>query len=464
MDMKKLKLLVVCLAIAHANLTYAEDLLTIYQQALEADPTLKTAELKVEIGAAQKGQTLGQMLPQINAIANWSANNQRGVPTSDCKDPAKSICTSNYHGARYTVSLSQTLIDFEKFWNWRRTQEIENQYISENVEAQHSLMFSVVEKYFDVLEAEDQLSFLQAEKETTIRQLEQVKKQYAKQLVLITDLYEVEARLDQIKADEIEAETKLVIARESLKELTNTTPVALYKLRNEIDYKELEGALDDWIEVAKSESPTLAAQSSAIAAAGNDVAAQKSKYMPVVDLQLNYYSTNTGFNSTSLGRNIETQVAAINVNMPLFTGGTTTNKMYEAQHKLTISKYENETKIRALIKETSDAFLSSNASVRRIGATRKALASAIKSREATESGFRYGVQTISDVLDAQQDEFRSRRDLAQAKYSYIKNKMRFLRAIGLISEENMVEVNNWLQVMPKQPQKKPDKQVPGNAG
>lgn len=465
--MRKLKLFVVFLAFGQVGTSYAEDLLTVYQQALAADPTAKAAEIKVEIGSAQKGQALGQMLPQINAAGTWSANNQRvlGSPAAPPDAPAAiPTSTSNFHGTRYYLSLSQTLLDFGKFWNWRRAQETENQYMSENIEAQHTLMFNVVEKYFDVLDAEDQLNLLQAEKETTIRQLEQVKKQYAKQLVLITDLYEVEARLDKIKADEIEAETLLVTARESLKELTNTNPVALYKLSDEIEYKELDGALDDWIEVAKSESPTLAAQSSAIAAAGNDVAAQKSKFMPVVDLQLNYYSSNTGFQGVNLGRNIETQVAAINVNMPLFTGGTTTNQMYEAQHKLTISKYENEIKIRALIKETRDAYLSSNASVRRISATRKALASAIKSREAMESGFRYGVQTIFDVLNAQQGEFQARRGLAQAKYSYIKNKMRFLRAIGLISEDNIEEVNNWLQAAPKQAKKNPDKQVKGNAG
>lgn len=466
--MKKLRLLVICLALAQANLSYAEDLLTIYQQALESDPTAKAAEIKVEIGSAQKGQALGQMLPQINATGTWSANNQRllGAPANSSTTPptpAFPTSTSNYPGTRYYLSLSQTLLDFGKFWNWRRAQEIENQYSSENIEAQQTLIFNVVEKYFDVLDAEDQLYFLQAEKETTIGQLKQVQKQYAKQLVLITDLYEVEARLDKIKADEIEAETALVTAKESLKELTNSTPVALYKLRDEIDYKKLEGALDDWIEVAKSENPALAAQSSAIAAAGNDVAAQKAKFMPVVDLQLNYYSSNTGFQGVNLGRNIETQVAAINVNVPLFTGGTTTNQMYEAQHKLTISKYENETKVRALIKETSDSFLSSNASVRRISATRKALESAIKSREAMESGFGYGVQTIFDVLNAQQGEFQARRDLAQAKYAYIKNKMRFLRAIGLISEENMVEVNNWLQATPQRPEKKSDKHTMGNA-
>ncbi|MEY3786704.1 MAG: hypothetical protein RLZ75_911, partial [Pseudomonadota bacterium] len=274
----------------------------------------------------------------------------------------------------------------------------------------------------------------------------QVQKQYAKQLVLITDVYEVEARLDQIKATEIEAETQVVIAKESLKELTNIEPLGLYKLRDEIDYKILEGKLEDWIAVAKSENPLLAAQISAIAAASNDVAVQKSRYLPVVDMQLNYNNTNTGYQSINLGSTVETQVAAINVNIPLFSGGVTTNRMYEAQYKLSISQYENDSKIRALIKETSDSFLSSNANVKRISASRKALESAIKSKESLETGFSYGDQTIGDVLNAQQAEFKAKRDLAQAKYAYIKNKMRFMQAIGLISDENMAEVNSWLQV------------------
>ena len=276
-----------------------------------------------------------------------------------------------------------------------------------------------------------------------------MQKQYSKQLLLITDVYEVEARLDQIKATEIEAETAVVIAKESLKELTNTMPVGLYKLREEIEYKKLDGKLEDWIEVAKSENPLLAAQISAIAAASNNVAVQKSRYLPVVDMQLNYNNTNTGYQSINLGSNYETQVAAINVTVPLFTGGITTNRMYEAQYKLSMSQYENDSKIRALVKETSDSFLSSNASVKRISASRKALESAIKSRESLETGFSYGEQTIGDVLHAQQAEYRALQELAQSKYAYIKNKMRFMQATGLISEENMVEVNNWLQGAPK---------------
>jgi outer membrane protein len=52
--------------------------------------------------------------------------------------------------------------------------------------------------------------------------------------------------------------------------------------------------------------------------------------------------------------------------------------------------------------------------------------------------------TIGDVIKSQQDEFSAKKDFAQAKYSYIKNRIRFMHAIGSISEDNLHEVNNWL--------------------
>lgn len=411
----------------------AEDLMDIYQQALQSDPQLRTAELTVEVGNAQKGQALGQLLPQISGVANWSTNNQNVESRGD----------NSYKGTRYYVSLTQSLIDFGKFWDWRRAQEVENQYTAELLEAQHSLMFNVVERYFGVLDADAQLQLTQLETQATENELEQVNKQFAKQLIKITDVYEAEARLDQLKADIIEAESHLIIARQALQELTNHLPQRLDTLQDGVEYNELDGNLDDWIAVAQSENPALAAQQSAIEAASHNLAVQKSRYLPVVDLQLNYYDTDTGFQSSPTNQT-QTQVAAINVNVPIFTGGTTTHRMFEAQSRLAISQEEHEAKLRAIVKETSDAFSASNANARRIKASEKALASASKSREAMQRGLTYGVETVSDVLRAQQLEYKAKRELARSKYEYIINRVRFLKAIGTVSEDNLQEINAWM--------------------
>ena len=73
-----------------------------------------------------------------------------------------------------------------------------------------------------------------------------------------------------------------------------------------------------------------------------------------------------------------------------------------------------------------------------------ALASATKSREAMQSALKYGVETVGDLLRAQQLEYKAKRMLAKAKYQYITNRMRFMKAIGTINDENLQEINGWL--------------------
>lgn len=429
----------------------AEDLLTVYHQALEADPNVQSAEARLEIGTAQKGQALGQMLPQISASGNWSSNQQHtdgNVAVRDRKGNGgieRQVRNSTYNGKRYYVSLNQSLIDFAKFWEWRRASKVEDQYVSEEIEARNELINKIVDRYFTVLEAEDQLSLLHAEKDATQQELDQVRKQFDKQVMKITDLYAVEARLDLVAAEEIKAESQVVVAQQALRELTGVEPARLQRLQENIEFKPIEGELQQWLDMAQSQNPALSAKRVAIEAAENNVAVQKSKHLPVVDLQMNFYDTNTGYNSQDLGSNIQTQVAAINVNVPIFSGGTTTHQYFEAKSKLRLSRYDNEAAVRGLIKETSDAFLTTNADVRRIKAGYKALESAQKSSDSMDRGLYFGVVTIGDYLKARDTEFVAKRDLAKAKYSYIKDHVRFLLAIGSLSEGHLAEINNWLE-------------------
>ena len=420
--------------LAFPNIAAADDLVSTYQRAVESDPTTRSAETKVKIGEAQKQQAIGQMLPQITGTANWSSNHQT----------SPKLPSNAYGGSRYVVSVNQTVVDMAKFSAWRKAKAVESQYSLENRQAEQNLLYEVTDKYFSVLEAEDELELYRTEAEITEKEVEQIQHQFDKQLVKITDLYAIQAKLDQTNAAMVEAEAKAQTATQALQQLTDTEPVGLAKLKENIDYKPLEGKLDDWLAIARSENPAIAAQSYAIAAAGHEVDQQEAGHYPVVELQLNFYNTDTGFQSSPT-RETDTQVAALNVNVPVFSGGTTHHRVQEAKHKLTLSKYDNEAKLRELNKVTSEAFLNTNASVRRIKANQRALESAAKSSDAMTTGFNYGVQTLNDVLKAQDEEFQALHDLAKAKYAYVKNRVRFLQAVGSLSEDNLKEVNAWLE-------------------
>ena len=78
-------------------------------------------------------------------------------------------------------------------------------------------------------------------------------------------------------------------------------------------------------------------------------------------------------------------------------------------------------------------------------ALQKALESTQKSLEAQEAGFAEGLLTSLEVLRSLRDTFQAKSDYVSARYQYIVNNMTLKRAAGTLSEEDLREVNNWLQ-------------------
>lgn len=413
----------------------SDNIISIYQQAIEFDPTVKAARFQLEMTEAQQAQAGSALLPQVSASANISSNEQLATSNSP---------VNNYRGERYTVGLTQTVFDTFKLLNWERFHNIVEQQQANQSDALQTLMYNVVERYFKVLEYTD--AFNLAEQEVTIarKQLEQMQRQYEKQVVKITDVYEMEANLDKLEADKIAVATQIDIAKQNLIELTGNKITTLSPLGDSIKFDPLKDNIDDLVEKAKNLNPALIAQQKSIEAAKTNVDQQKARHLPTIDAQANYYNSNYGYQNTQ-SSSAEVRTLGININVPLFSGGGIMHAVDEASKNLELNKQKQQSLLGSLNKEIHDAFLSANASVQRINAAEKALRSSTKSREAMEKGFQYNMQTISDVLLSQNREFQAKREILQAKYEYIRQRSRVERVTGHIDEQYLALVNQWLR-------------------
>jgi len=425
-----------CALLLLSSNVLAEDLLGVYQKAVLSDPTLQLAKLKIQVGDAQQGQAGGALLPQMNASGGVSKNYRQFE--------SKDIPNRNYNGMRYNISITQSLMDLQKYWNWRKRQKITEQYQAEGLSAEQTLLFDVIDRYFSVLEEADNLTLIEKEKLATEKKVEQLKKQYAKHVVKITDVLDMEAELDGIKAYEIEVQNNYSLARERLFELTGQEVGDLKPLSTTIDYQPLTGNINTWIEKAKALNPNVQAKKKAIMVADDFLAEQKSRHLPTINFQFNYYMTDTGYQGAQQPKS-DTQVVGVYVNLPIFSGGTTYYQGKEAAYQMAMAKQEHIGILREIIKETRDAFLTTNASYRKIKSSLKFLESARKSRDAMLKGFKHGVNLVSDVINSETRVYQAERDLLQARYAYIKNKMRFKRVTGDIDYASLEEINNWLQ-------------------
>ena len=81
----------------------------------------------------------------------------------------------------------------------------------------------------------------------------------------------------------------------------------------------------------------------------------------------------------------------------------------------------------------------------RVEALGEAVAASATTLEAKSEGYRVGLYTAMDVLDATRDLYRAKRDHAEARYAFVFNLLLLKQAAGALSEDDLPLVNNWLQ-------------------
>ena len=94
--------------------------------------------------------------------------------------------------------------------------------------------------------------------------------------------------------------------------------------------------------------------------------------------------------------------------------------------------------------ETQRAYLNLSTTIAQVKAYEQALISSQSQVDSTKLGYEVGVRTSVDVLNAQQQLFSAKRDLLQARYSYLVNIIRLKTATGVASEADLADINQQL--------------------
>ncbi len=289
-----------------------------FTSAITYSPQLQIAREQLNIGSARKRAASGRLLPQLNANASISDN--------DRDDGFEQF---DYDGERYNLQLSQILFDWREFAGRKQASYIADQREAEYYVQLAGLLTEVASAYFDVLQAEDALTSIRSELNAVASQLNLVQSYYDRQLAQITDLYDAQAQLAAVQAEELGLESDLDIAREILRSLAGVTPGALHRLNDEITVPELEESISYWVQQASENSPAIQAGQFAREAAQEGVSARRGAYMPRVSLILQQQNTNLGFDNAPI-RETDNTYIGLNVSIPLYAGGSNRAAVREA--------------------------------------------------------------------------------------------------------------------------------------
>lgn len=441
--LKKPIFLFLCLFLGAFTLTAeGSDLISVYHRALKFDPAFQAAKARLEADKKTWPINLAPLLPQLNIIAD-TADNRRDVKES----PSIPLGVTHFNSNGYTVTLSQQIIDFQ---NWMRVSQagaIVKQAIANYYAALQNLIIRTSRAYFAVLEAKDNLNFAIAEKRAFARQLDQTNQRYKVGLIAITAVHEAKASYDSSTASAIAAENALANRREDLRAITGKLYTHFNPLKTRIPLiPPRPNRIDDWVRNAYQYNFELLAARQGTLAAKDNIKIQAGGYLPTVGAvaSTDYLKDNPGTGTT------RTQIESLSLqlNWDLIQGGLTTARTRQALDLYHEAVSNEELARRVAENETRQAFLAIISGVSQVKADDQAVVSNESALEGTEAAFKVGTRTMVDVLTAQRDVSRAKRNLARDKYTYINARLGLKQAAGTLEAPDLLIINKWLSHRP----------------
>lgn len=405
-----------------------------FTAAISFSPRLQIAEEGLNIGSARRRAANGRLLPQVTGRATLSDN----------KSQAQGDLQNRFDGERFSVQLTQVLFNWQAFAARSQAYLIEDQLEAEYYGELAILLSEVAERYFDVLQAEDALDSIASELEAVSNQLDQIQSLYERQLTQITDLYQVQASLAAVEAEQLQLQTQVALSREALFSVSGLTAAELSGLRENVEIPPLENSISFWVNQANKNNHQIRAQELAVRAADKQIDERRGAYMPQVNFIVQRQESNLGFNDVFINRT-DTTYLGLDFTIPIYAGGSNRAGVREAasQHRIA------ESRLRQAQLEASEnvrsAYLRVQGSKTLIEAAQKLVESATLSSMAMQRGFELGTVTSVDVLNALRDQFRSDRDLQQVRYEHVKYILLLKRETGLLTADDMLEVESWLE-------------------
>ncbi|MDO8272578.1 MAG: TolC family protein [Gammaproteobacteria bacterium] len=405
-----------------------------FTAAMDYSPRLRISEERWNVGTARKKSATGQLLPQINANGSISDNTQSQDPLN---------IANKYRGERYSVQLSQVLFNWQAFAARSAAALAEDQAEAEYFAELGWLLTDVAEKYFNVLQTEDAVTSIRTELEAVTNQLNQIQRLYDLQSAKITDLYSAQARQAAVQSQQLNMESELALAREALRAATGLNVGPLYRLDQGIAIPTQSETIDVWLERARNSNQQIQAREYAMRAADKRVSQQRGTYMPRVSLIAQQQLSDIGFDNTHMNRT-DTTYVGVDVQIPLFAGGSNRASVSEAAALRGIAENELRQTQLEIVESTRMAYLQVKASEQRTQAAEKLLESTELSLSSMQRGFELGAVTSVDVLNAMRDRFQAERDLQRTRYEHIKFSLLLKREAGTLSGDDLIDVGSWL--------------------
>jgi outer membrane protein len=401
----------------------------ILDMARSNDAQYAAAVATAEAGREKLPQARAANLPSINATYNPKRSNNRSSEYSGGR-------TFNANSAALTVT--QALI---RPANWAGTDqgELQVQLAEQQLQlAAQDLLLRVSRGYFDVLQAQDDLAAAVAQQDAMVQQLAQTKRALEVGTVPITDFNEAQGRHDIAVAQRIAAANELESRKRVLERYIAQPLPPLARLGASASVDLLTPEMQRQL-VADASSNALQVQIGRTTSqvAEKEISRREAGHYPTLDLVGTVRDDRNQNYGQFGGSNTREASIGVELTVPIYQGGLVSSRTREAiaDRNRALQELSNAQRQATLDAEQAQLGVQSGSALTQ--ALKQALVSGETQLRSTQRGLQVGVRTRVDVLNAEQQLYATRKDLAAARYKTLVATLQLKAAAGILADTDL---------------------------
>ncbi|MBI3506726.1 MAG: TolC family outer membrane protein [Proteobacteria bacterium] len=419
------------------------DLAKAFREALAHDSRYLSERASAEADSKEVPKAVAALLPQVG----FSGSASRNVTKATQKDfrGIEFETRTYYNSENYNLTVKQPLFHRASYAQLMQAMALKARGRELMREEAQNLSVRVAGAYLEALLAAVQVQMETARKAAFEKTLEMTERAFKGGADTLTDIYEIQARRDLAGASQIEAESFLADAMITLQTLMGAPPGEIVPVNDpSLPVDQPQEAVEPWVARAQEQNAALRVLKYEHESARQESKKAFASHYPTLDLVAVHRRASNELD-TVLDRGTRTSLVGLQMSVPIFSSGFTwfTTQQAEAREEKARLRYEAGKREVELAVRKEFGNLRLNAS--KIKALRQAMVSVEQALRGTEKGVVAGTRTTIDVLNAQDQIFRTKVELAKAGGLFVMAHLRLQQAAGASEEQAVLTANAWLK-------------------
>ena len=416
----------------------ATDIINLYDRALKHNVDLSHKKIDLNIANEVLKQTQSSTLPEINFSARTSETTVERYDSSGAYNP------SDYDRDTYNLSIKQPLFYLYVFDEIKKSKGILKENEIRKDDLQNIIVLETARNYFNLIKQKNLVELNQIKKEFNFSKYNASKKLYASGNITIQEYEKHKNDYDaslidvNISEDSLSG-TKNEVYIFSGKELNDINDIKLVKL-NHYSYK-----IQDLIQSANINNNSIKLAKQNIKISRDDIASQKSRHYPTLDLiaEYDYIDITQGGSQFGATTREDSSISLV-LNFPIYNGGYQSSKTKEARLKYKKARLDYTNSKRSLRKDLIDTLNTYNTNKKRYDLSVQLTDTNLKVYESAKLGNEKGIYTDTQLLESrikyQESLFNSKNIMMD--YIYSEMTLDYLR--NVLNYSDLRKINTYL--------------------